>query len=180
MSAELINIFYRHENDRWWSYIDEDRCDNIEVAPFDIDEHMDDYHLLYPFMTVKHYIKIGDECSICLDPIIHKTYAFLTECGHSFHRKCMYQLCIYSKNNGLKCPICRSGLLISLNINYSSIIPTKYCNISSSKRSLDKLEVFWNHFDLLHPHICPNDHYLGMNKDCKYCIKYIKTGKIKK
>jgi hypothetical protein len=52
-------------------------------------------------------------CSICLDNFRATEMAILRNCGHSFHKKCIYQA-IQIKN---KCPICRlnnkSGDIIS-------------------------------------------------------------------
>ena len=39
----------------------------------------------------KVYIKQGEECSICLEQIYQKNNAYLTSCGHSFHRSCLFK-----------------------------------------------------------------------------------------
>ena len=35
------------------------------------------------------YIKPGEECPICFDKIMTKSTAFISNCGHSFHKKCI-------------------------------------------------------------------------------------------
>jgi hypothetical protein len=38
-------------------------------------------------IKIKCYIRPGDECPICFDKIITKRSAFITNCGHSYHKK---------------------------------------------------------------------------------------------
>jgi hypothetical protein len=125
-------------------------------------------------LNVKTYIKIGDECSVCLDPIFHKTDAYLTGCGHSFHKKC---LCKVFKAkwevkpfSALKCPLCRAGLgCPDLFVRYNY----------ESKNQLDRLENFWITKDCLIPDLCDRGkHYLGMKNNCQMCTQYRKTGLI--
>jgi hypothetical protein len=40
-------------------------------------------------LRVKQYIRWGEECPICMDPITTKKNAYLTECGHAYHKTCM-------------------------------------------------------------------------------------------
>ena len=40
----------------------------------------------------KTYIKFNEECCICMESIIHKSNAHLTECGHAFHKKCLFKV----------------------------------------------------------------------------------------
>jgi hypothetical protein len=48
----------------------------------------------------------------------------------------------------------------------------------SNDNQLDKLEDFWLSYEYRLPEFCSNkfDHYLGLNKNCNICKKYIKTG----
>lgn len=66
-----------------------------------------------PVIGVKTYIKVGDECPICLDPILAKTNAYLTCCGHAFHKRCIltaYHTQIFEWNIfSFRCPICRTN-----------------------------------------------------------------------
>ena len=63
-------------------------------------------------LKIKHYLKIGETCSICLDEILRRKDAFLTDCGHSFHIGCIIN---YDYKNsfvklGVFCPLCRSDM----------------------------------------------------------------------
>lgn len=66
------------------------------------------------------YIKIGEPCMICLEPILNRKNAYCTECGHKIHKTCItdyYNSTYNNKRNGHKhnwkinCPICRSSLV---------------------------------------------------------------------
>jgi len=54
----------------------------------------------------KLYIKIMDECPICLEMITSKRNAYLTDCGHAFHKTCMHKLVF--QNINASCPMCRN------------------------------------------------------------------------
>lgn len=126
-------------------------------------------------LKVKNYVTIGDECSICYELIIHKKNAYLTGCGHSFHRKCLADVFIakwkskaYSQ---LNCPLCRCGLgCPDLFQRYD------YFN----GNALDLLENFWLSKDFMTPEFCSSwtehSHYVGMKKDCSLCTLYRETG----
>lgn len=119
----------------------------------------------------KTYIKPGQECAICLDPIIRKSEAYLTGCGHGFHKLCatkMFHMQIQmNKTSSFRCPMCRCNLGMPC-------IPEKYNSFSFDKNGLDKLEDFWNYFDYQELIYCDNGHVEGMNKDCMLCTKYRK------
>jgi hypothetical protein len=119
----------------------------------------------------KVYIKPGEECCICLDIISKKTNAYLTGCGHSFHKKCLFKSYeVKRKSNPnctLNCPLCRAHLgldIRDLAYRYSPV-PDRY---------LDNLENYWLRNDFMCCDICPNkkNHYIGMKKDCNTCMKY--------
>lgn len=68
----------------------------------------------------KLYIKHCDLCTICYEPITNNTNAYLTECGHPFHKTCITRYYNHSynrKQNGklfnwrISCPICRNELI---------------------------------------------------------------------
>jgi hypothetical protein len=124
---------------------------------------------------VKTYIKIGHECSVCLEGIIHKTNAYLTRCGHAFHKTCLTNVfkSKWETNpfSEIKCPLCRAGLgFPDLFVRYSTI----FWQIDNQ---LDKLENFWITKDCLIPDMCERGkHYLGMNNNCQMCLQYRETG----
>ena len=122
----------------------------------------------------KYYLKYGEECTICLDKIITKTTAYITECGHKYHKKCVLdymKIEWMSKNyTGLiSCPMCRKSVSDDhLNDNYYS---------SDALRILDYVSL-----DIIPqyklPQFCSNryDHYLGLNKKCKCCEYFREKG----
>jgi hypothetical protein len=121
---------------------------------------------------VKSYIKIGDECPICMDPIIYKINAYITGCGHSFHRNCLFKVFETKWKNkaysSLKCPICRASQ------GFPDML-SRY-NTNDNNNELDILENFWITKDYQMGTFCNTKHYLGMKKDCLKCIKYRNTG----
>jgi hypothetical protein len=72
-----------------------------------------------PSIKNKCYIRFGELCYICIDPIISKRNAWLTPCGHQFHRKCLINNHRYRQkhnmtlefSNEIPCPVCRDGLV---------------------------------------------------------------------
>ena len=104
-------------------------------------------------LQIKHYIKIGETCSICLDEIWRRKEAYLTDCGHSFHLKCILQ---YDFSNsfekyGVFCPLCRKdmGNYLERRDDFEYKLPKICYNIRE--------RCFNNHF------------YLMRYKDCSYC-----------
>jgi hypothetical protein len=127
---------------------------------------------VYDNLKIKHYIKIGEECPICLEPIFYKSNAYLTPCGHSFHVECIHKhdyTKFLSDYGSASCPMCRQDIGI---YDDSKRI---YFNNSNG---LDKLEDFWKIIKFKLPTPCKNwDHCIGFNKNCIDCIEYRKTGK---
>ena len=39
-------------------------------------------------IKVRCYIRPGDECPVCYEEILTKSSAYITCCGHHFHKKC--------------------------------------------------------------------------------------------
>ena len=106
-SVTLDNILIPYDDDIWISDIE----DNIVYARRNIC-FTDDTHLInkknrnkkrtiYDNIKTKHYIKIGETCSICLEEIWSKKDAFLTDCGHGFHASCINRY--YYKNEHATC-----------------------------------------------------------------------------
>lgn len=121
----------------------------------------------------KCYIYEGEECAICLDKITRKKDAFLTGCGHAFHRKCLFTSFEMKWKckpfSALRCPLCRCGL------GFPDLL-TRYIN---NNNDLDQLENFWLTKEYWMPKYCGNiqtSHYLGFNKNCDNCLHYRKYG----
>jgi hypothetical protein len=129
----------------------------------------------------KCYIKPGEECPICMEQILTMSNAYLSYCGHTYHKKCIYTYMKTkweSKNyyTSCKCPMCRSSLGhpdLKQRYKYS------YFDISyKCENGLDKLEDFWLSCEYKLPEYCGNnmDHYLGMKQNCKCCKLYREKG----
>lgn len=122
-------------------------------------------------MKRKVYIKPGEECSICLEKIMTKRNAYLTACGHSFHKNCLFKTYETKRQTNpycsLLCPLCRAKLGLDI-----KDLAYRYRYICTNQ--LDNLENFWLRKNYLCCDICPskNFHYIGMKKDCNYCKKY--------
>ena len=129
------------------------------------------YDDTYCDMQRKTYIKPGQECPICLLSIDKKSESYLTDCGHGFHKLCMFKLFeSKKKHKSFRCPMCRC------NLGIPCIHPQKYNVFSSEINYLDKLEDFWNYFEFQICYYCDNGHVEGMNKDCILCTNYRKFG----
>lgn len=133
-------------------------------------------------VKIKCYIKPGEECPICYEEIMTKSSAFITNCGHPFHKKCLSKY-IESKSLSIsytstsRCPMCRCclGDPDFIQRYRASYFFYNYKN----DNELDKLEDFWISKDYRLPSFCSNryDHYLGCNKYCLLCKNYVETGK---
>ena len=123
-------------------------------------------------LRTKHYIRIGEECPICYEAIIHKKTAFLTSCGHAFHYKCIMDCDFHHSlttncNNkmDMKCPMCRQ------NMGYYPELKNKYL-FGSNK--LDRLENQNDTLQFTNPKICYTCNKIkGFNKSCIGCQRYI-------
>jgi len=122
------------------------------------------------------YIRPGQECPICLENILRKSEAYISCCGHSYHKHCIFKSMEtqwkkkYASN--FKCPLCRTNLgtdVEALGVRYTSF-----------RNSLDNLENFWLSKDLMLAQTCSNnyDHDLGMKKDCYICSRYREKGEL--
>jgi hypothetical protein len=125
----------------------------------------------------KVYIKQGEECSICLDSIFQKNNAYLTSCGHSFHKLCLFKAfeAKAATTASFACPLCRARLgYPEFYCRYTSVFKS---NNFSKPNHLDNLEEFWLSINFQLLQMCNNgSHPIGMKSTCKKCIRYRKTG----
>ena len=125
----------------------------------------------------RSYICIGESCSICMDSVIHKRNAWITYCGHAYHRTCLvqyyhsYMKRVKPYTNCVPCPLCRAEIPTCC----TGIDVSRYqCRV---KNELDVLENIHVTFDLLFPAACYKcDKWVGMNKHCKICLKFREGG----
>lgn len=165
MMLEDVYDLYEHDDDR-------NENKNNLLIPLKIGN--DDGR---PSLKIKRYIKQFEECPICYDPISHKSNAYLSECGHAFHKSCIYNA-YESKQltklySAFRCPMCRS--MIGGDV-YN--FPQKYnCIDVKCINYLDELENFEIMRRYAMPSICIYGHYLGMKLDCNNCELY-RQGKL--
>jgi hypothetical protein len=132
-------------------------------------------------LKIKCYIRPGEECPICIDKIQTKSSAFLTNCGHSFHKECLFNS-IKSKwstsgyTSVARCPMCRCSL------GHPDFIQrykaSYFTEPYRDDNEIDKLEDFWLSKDYKLPFYCSNsyDHYLGCERTCFSCKEYREKG----
>jgi hypothetical protein len=118
-------------------------------------------------LKIKHYIKIGEECSICNEHIWSKSNAFLSDCGHCFHKTCIHKWLKTTYLNG-RCPLCRSDL--------------GECYFAERYYSLNKLDLLENFIqcsDIMMPIPCIYNnsdmnftHFVGERKWCEECYNF--------
>jgi hypothetical protein len=206
-SLTVEDIFYVHERNRLIYYDCEkqgciDKCPNnlLQVCccknycPVYPDIISNDYKINHN-KTKKIYIKPGEICPICYDPIINKKNAFLTPCGHSFHKTCLNQthtsnlLRFGSKNEEkMPCPMCRKTIHVEnfydpLKIFFYKKNPSEFdifdageiCKNTDFCKLVDN---FWEKGELNSPQICLSrnmgPHFFGMKKNCTQCIIFQK------
>ena len=187
--STLEDVFYLYErNSRYYH-----NCSNIEDCPdyWNNDCYCHLKQDVLPFticdqytpcnLKLKCYIKPGDECPICYDTIMTKSSAFITNCGHAFHNKCLFKYIetkwlSTSYTSTARCPMCRCSLG---HPEFKQRYRSSYfsCNYKNDN-GLDKLEDFWLTKDFALPSFCSNryDHYLGSNKICFICKSYRERG----
>jgi len=134
-------------------------------------------------LKIKCYVKPGEECPICYEEIMTKSSAFITNCGHPFHKKCLSKY-IESKwlsssyTSTARCPMCRCSLG---DPDFVQRYRATYFSYNyKNDNELDKLEDFWISKDYKLPTFCSNryDHYLGLDKFCFICKSYREKGDI--
>lgn len=133
----------------------------------------------------KCYVRPGEECPICFEEIQTKKTAYITGCGHVYHKVCLrkYMECKWLSTkytSNTRCPLCRSLLgHPELEQRYRASY-FSFCEEQSATTELDKLEDFWISHECKIPAFCSHgyDHYLGMDKDCFLCLQYREKGAI--
>lgn len=150
--------------------------ENMEIRPFTIGNQ--DKKCTF---NNKCYVRPGDECSICYEPILTKRTSFLTDCGHSYHRKCLFA---YIQNKWqssscisvVKCPLCRRS--IGEQVFQSRYRSSYFLGGTENVHGLDRLEDFWLCHEFNLPEFCRNkyNHYLGFSSTCKTCNLYNTKG----
>lgn len=173
------DVFYLYErNSRHYNNRDNEgnEYSTQNVLPFTIGDQDSPCNL-----NVKCYIRPGDECPICYDLIERKSTAFITPCGHNYHKKCIFDYfkskwTSTSYTSVVRCPICRCSLGHPEFIQRYRSSYFSYCYSDSNE--LDKLEDFWLSYDYKLPNFCSwnYNHYLGMDKYCQYCKTYREKG----
>jgi hypothetical protein len=114
-----------------------------------------------------------------MDTIYQKNNAYLTSCGHSFHKTCLFkafEIKAINKHN-FTCPLCRTRLgYPEFYCRYTCVI--KEPNNVLKSNFLDNLEEFWLSKDFNLIHICSNgnNHALGMKNNCEDCSDYRVNG----
>jgi len=109
---------------------------------------------------VLNTMKFGLECCICLDKILTIKTAFINDCGHYFHRKCIFKYMNICNNSNTSeeglCPLCRQR------VNSDDLdLHEKYNSRHKNFNYLDKLENFYN-----------DDNYKYDQYYCKSCKKF--------
>lgn len=121
-----------------------------------------------PTLACKTYIRPGEECAICTEPVLYRSDAYLTLCGHSFHRSCTANWVDKCTDIQPGCPLCRD------------IIPCgeqeSTCVSNAASTGLDRLEDFWWNIHTRSVQLCSSSrdpqHPLGTNKYCVGCVVY--------
>lgn len=149
-----------HENrDRFWSHWDEDEPYLPDVTPISM------WNPEFP--PKKEYIRFGEECPICYEPIFSKHNATKTECGHVFHASCLTNFfCKCHDCTTYKCPMCRSEIKESITESKSVFY--------NSKNAFDELEDFWRLYD--RKMLVPSWKTLNTTFEtlCRYGRKYVR------
>lgn len=122
----------------------------------------------------RHIVTYDQTCPICYDKMLTKSTTFITDCGHCFHKKCLFNYLVHFWRENTyvlapKCPMCRLSLGCP---NFIEKCSEEKCN------GLDKLEDFWTTYEYKMPIFCSfnYDHYLGMKLNCKICQAFRENG----
>ena len=151
-------------------FVPQTKYKDILIKSFARTDHKKCFNLLN-----KSYIKINDKCMICISSVSSINNAYLTECGHTFHKSCLsnyFHFLKFKKPHKLilNCPLCRS------NLGSPELIFTPFYNCFSNINYLDLLEnISSQNFNEL-IHICSSQrhysHYLGCLSNCEICRNY--------
>jgi hypothetical protein len=126
------------------------------------------------------YMKWGETCVICFDPITNQNNAYLTECKHAMHKTCITSLwnntCFSAL--GFKCPICRASIAkcIWLQPRYM-LEPWRFPYRKKPRCNLDfesQRELFNEEIITCKGCQCTKGcyGYVGSNLTCKACQKW--------
>lgn len=95
----------------------------------------------------KAYIKIGDECPICYEPMMNAKNSYYTDCGHKMHKTCITSWYDAHNNStsGCWCPLCIQDMgmcdwLVEGMINH------KYDNLELFKDYIDRQQCTYCHY----------------------------------
>jgi hypothetical protein len=186
-TAEDVFYLYERNSRIYHDYSDYEDCVNKTcncyinkvVRPLTIGDQDTPCNIKY-----RCYIRPGTECPICYEQILTKSSAFITNCGHHFHKKCLFK---YIENkrldtsymNVVKCPICRCSIGYPEFVQRYRSSYYSYNNLHDENQ-LDKLEDFWLCQDYKLPDFCDNgyNHYLGLNSNCFVCKHYRNKGQL--
>ena len=125
--------------------------------------------LNYMFQEVsensKGYIRMGEECSICMESITSKINAWKTKCGHIFHKTCLIRYSNTALSKNFCCPCCR-GEMEDFD-NWTSDVYYGICY--SPKNHLDQIHYFELYQQMIQ-NICEEcDNIIGCTKRCFGC-----------
>jgi hypothetical protein len=186
MSCTLEDVYWLYERNSTY-YYDCNKLGKMDKCENKIDNRClcDEYQDVLPSkigntclpcsLNRKSYIKPGEECTICFEEILTKDNSYILDCGHGFHKMCIFNAyktkILKNYNASFSCPLCRRHTGCDL-----ELLGIKYA--SANPGTLDELENFWLKQDYMIADLCDNkwDHFLGMNKNCKSCIRYRATG----
>ncbi len=114
---------------------------------------------------IKHYIIFGQKCCICYEKILTTKTAFINDCGHYFHRKCIfkYENMCCNQDRNTPCPLCRKDIDIFG-------VFDKYNSSHKNFNFLDKLENFYDdnkfHYDISWCRYCKK---FNIGQNCTIC-----------
>ena len=116
------DVFYLYERNSSFYH----KCANLDNCPTKIGKtcYCDDKQIVKPNIigdtcspcNIKRlcYVKPGSECSICMETIDKKSETYITQCGHGFHKKCIFRAFVTKWNKKyasvFRCPNCRINL----------------------------------------------------------------------
>lgn len=175
-TAEDVFHLYERNSRHYYDNLEEDSEIIQNVLPLTIGEQ--DVPCNF---KIKCYVKPGEECPICYEEVKTKSTAYITNCGHTYHKKCIFDY-LQSKwlstkyTSVARCPMCRCSLG---HPEFVQRYRSSYFSYTySDDNGLDKLEDFWLSNEYKMPNFCSNgyDHYLGMDKECEFCKTYREKG----
>lgn len=109
---------------------------------------------------------IFEECPICLNPIKSIPSAWITWCGHMFHKSCLRDWSYTTRCSG-SCPMCRQEMG-----SLEFLDGVEYAVYPRIENFCDLLEEIPN---IIHRFCYNCNHVMGMNhENCEYCHEWIK------